>query len=37
MARTDDDTWALASSVGATPQWGQRSAPFHREGLIDDR
>jgi methyltransferase (TIGR00027 family) len=37
VARTDKDTWDLASSVGATATMvaGQR-ALAHREGLIDD-
>jgi methyltransferase (TIGR00027 family) len=37
MARTEKDTWDLASSVGATATMvaGQR-ALAHREGLIDD-
>jgi methyltransferase (TIGR00027 family) len=37
MARTDDDTWDLASSVGATATMvAAQRALSHREGLIDD-
>jgi hypothetical protein len=30
MARTDGDTWELASSVGATPRWWPAAAPWPR-------
>jgi len=37
MARTDDDTWDLASSVGATATMvAAQRALSNREGLIDD-
>jgi methyltransferase (TIGR00027 family) len=37
MARTDNDTWDLASSVGATATMvAAQRALAHREGLIDD-
>jgi methyltransferase (TIGR00027 family) len=37
MARTDNDTWDLASSVGATATMvAAQRALSHREGLIDD-
>jgi methyltransferase (TIGR00027 family) len=37
MARTDNDTWDLASSVGATATMVAAQRAFsHREGLIDD-
>jgi methyltransferase (TIGR00027 family) len=37
MARTDDDSWDLASSVGATATMvAAQRALSHREGLIDD-
>jgi methyltransferase (TIGR00027 family) len=37
MARTDDDTWDLASSVGATATMvAAQRALANREGLIDD-
>lgn len=37
MARTDDDTWDLASSVGSTATMvAAQRALSHREGLIDD-
>jgi methyltransferase (TIGR00027 family) len=37
MARTDDDTWDLASSVGATATMvAAQRAIANREGLIDD-
>ena len=37
MARTDNDTWDLASSVGATATMvATQRALAHREGLIDD-
>jgi methyltransferase (TIGR00027 family) len=37
MARTDDDTWDLASSVGATATMvAAQRVLSHREGLIDD-
>jgi methyltransferase (TIGR00027 family) len=37
MARTDKDTWDLASSVGATATMVAAQRVFaHREGLIDD-
>jgi methyltransferase (TIGR00027 family) len=38
MARTDNDTWDLASSVGATATMVAAQRAFaNREGLIDDR
>jgi methyltransferase (TIGR00027 family) len=38
MARSDDDTWDLASSVGATATMvAAQRALSHRERLIDDR
>jgi methyltransferase (TIGR00027 family) len=38
MARTDGDTWDLASSVGATATMvAAQRALGHRDGLIDDR
>src|SRR3979411_860587 len=37
MARTDDDTWDLASSVGATATMvAAQRVLSNREGLIDD-
>jgi len=37
MARSDNDTWDLASSVGATASMvAAQRAIAHREGLIDD-
>src|SRR6187455_2501056 len=37
MARTDDDSWDLASSVGATAMMvAAQRVLAHREGLIDD-
>ena len=37
MARTDNDTWDLASSVGATATMvAAQRALANREGLIDD-
>src|SRR6187455_2813329 len=37
MARTDDDSWDLASSVGATATMvAAQRVLAHREGLIDD-
>jgi Leucine carboxyl methyltransferase len=37
MARTDDDSWDLASSVGSTATMvAAQRAISHREGLIDD-
>jgi O-methyltransferase involved in polyketide biosynthesis len=37
MARTDNDTWDLASSVGATATMvAAQRALSNREGLIDD-
>ncbi|OBG20158.1 SAM-dependent methyltransferase [Mycolicibacterium celeriflavum] len=37
MARTDDDTWDLGSSVGSTATMvAAQRALSHREGLIDD-
>lgn len=37
MARTDDDSWDLASSVGSTATMvAAQRALSHREGLIDD-
>ena len=38
MARTDNDTWDLASSVGATATMvASQRALAHRDKLIDDR
>ena len=38
MARTDGDSWDLASSVGATATMvAAQRALGHRDGLIDDR